>query len=187
MFNTLATTLILATEAGSEGGSGVDLLIPAIDELIAGIIAFSVIAFFVWKWALPTLNETLEKRSREIKGQFEAAEEANQQAEALRKDYRAQLAQAREEAGRIVEDARQTGESARQDIVAKAQDEATAIKDRAAAKLEGERERVAGQLRSRVAGLSLDVAEKVVGRSMDRAAQRELVDQFIDDLGGVDD
>jgi F0F1-type ATP synthase membrane subunit b/b' len=39
-------------------------------------------------------------------------------------------------------------------------------------------------MRREVAGLSLDVAEKLVGRSLDRASQQELVDQFIDELGG---
>ena len=33
--------------------------------------------------------------------------------------------------------------------------------------------------------LQSDVAEKVVGRSLDRSAQQQLVEQFIDELGGV--
>jgi len=189
MLYTLASVLILAAEGAEgaeEGGSGSDLLIPAIDELIAGIIAFAVIFFVIWKWALPALTQTRDKRSIEIKGRLEAAEEARQQAETLRKDYEDHLAQARDEANRIVEAARQSGESARKDILAKAETEADSIKERAQAELQGERERVAGQLRSRVAGLSLDVAERVVGQSMDRDAQQALVEQFIDELGGVD-
>ena len=39
-------------------------------------------------------------------------------------------------------------------------------------------------MRREVAGLSLDVAEKIVGRSLDRTGQQALVDQFIDELGG---
>ena len=38
-------------------------------------------------------------------------------------------------------------------------------------------------MRREVAGLSLDVAEKLVGRNLDQAGQQALVDQFIDELG----
>ena len=175
--------LILAAE---EEASGTDLLLPDFKELGAAIIAFAIVFFFIWKYAIPAFNEILEKRQAAVKGNLEAAEAAKTEAESLREDYRQQLSGAREEASRLVEDARQAGEVARADIVAKAQEEAGDIKTRAAGELDAERARVAGQLRSQVAGLSLDVAEKVVGRSLDRSAQQQLVDEFIDELGGVE-
>ena len=36
-----------------ESGSGIDLLLPATSELVAGIAAFAIVFFFIWKWALP--------------------------------------------------------------------------------------------------------------------------------------
>ena len=42
-----------------ESSSGLELLLPATSELVAGIFAFAIVFFFVWKWALPTLDETL--------------------------------------------------------------------------------------------------------------------------------
>ena len=39
---------ILLAEA-EESGSGIDLLLPATSELVAGVAA--VIVFFIWKWA----------------------------------------------------------------------------------------------------------------------------------------
>jgi F-type H+-transporting ATPase subunit b len=176
----LFASLVLAAE---EETSGSDLLIPDLRELGAGIIAFAIVFFFVWKYAIPAFNEILEKRQAAVKGNLEAAEAAKVEAESLREDYRQQLAGARDEASRLVEEARQAGEVARADIVAKAQEEATDIKERATGEIEAERARVAGQIRSQVAGLSLDVAEKVVGRSLDRTAQQRLVDEFIDQLG----
>lgn len=175
---------LLATEAAEEGG-GVDLLLPESSELIAGIIAFSIIFFFAWKWVFPTISKTLESRQAAIKADYEAAEAAKVEAEGLKNDYQAQLAQAREEAGRIVEEARQAGESVRAEVVARADVEAAALKERAAADMSGERDRVAASLRREVADLSLDVAEKVVGTSLDRSSQQALVDRYIDELGGL--
>ena len=47
------------------------------------------------------------------------------------------------------------------------------------------RERVAGELRRQVADLSIDVAERVTGLALDEDSQRELVDRYIDELGGL--
>ena len=142
---------------------------------------------FIWRVASPALNEMLENRQKRIKDDLEAAQAEKAEAAALKEDYAAQLAGAREEATRIVEDARQAGESARADIVARAEGEAEDIKERAQQELEAERERTMTAMRREVAGLSLDVAEKLVGHNLDRAGQQALVDQFIDELGDSED
>lgn len=179
-----ATPMILAA-AESEESSGLDLLLPATSELVAGILAFVIIYLVAWKWVFPQLTKTLEARQAAIKADYEAAEAAKVEAESLKNDYQAQLAQARDEASRIVEEARQAGESVRADVVARAESEAAAIKERAAADMSGERERVAAGLKREVADLSLDVAEKVLGTSLDRGAQQALVNRYIDELGGL--
>lgn len=176
--------LVLAAEEGEEA-SGTDLLLPVWEELIAGLIAFAIVFFFVWRFAVPAFNELLENRQKAVRGDLEAAEAAKQEAEALRDDYRQQLSGAREEAARIVEEARQTGESVKSEIVDKASAEADAVKARAQEELAGERERAVGAIRRQVADLSLDVAERVVGSSLDRTSQQALVDRYIDELGGV--
>ncbi len=183
MWSVATQGLILAAEESES--SGIDLLLPETSELIAGVIAFGIIFFFVWKWVLPTLNKTLENRRQAIVGEMAAAEGAKREAETLLEDYRAQLSGARDEANRIVDEARQTAEGLRTDIVAKAEEEATALKQRAQADIAGERERAAAALKGEVAALSMDVAERVVGHSLDRDAQRGLVDRFIEDLGGM--
>jgi len=180
-----ALPLVLAASEEAEESGGIDLLLPETSELIAGIIAFAIIFFFAWKWVFPTLSKTLEARQAAIKADYEAAEAAKVEAESLKNDYQAQLAQAREEAGRIVEEARQAGESVRAEVVSRAESEAVAIKDRAAADMSGERDRVAASLKREVADLSLDVAEKVLGTTLDRNAQQSLVNKYIDELGGL--
>ena len=139
MLHTVASTLILAAE--DSGGEGIDLLIPETSELIAGVVAFGIIFYFVWKWVLPTLKTTLENRQAAIKSDLEAAEAAKTEAESLRDDYQSQLASARDEANRIVEDSRQAGETVKADIVARAEEEAEVIKARAQDELAAERER----------------------------------------------
>ena len=176
--------LILAAEESEESG-GIDLLLPAAEELIAGVIAFSIVFFFIWKWAVPAFNTTLEARQAEIDAEVESAEKAKLEAESLLSDYREQMAGAKAEADEIVAEARTSGEAVKADIVARAEAEAEQIRSRAQDEISAERERVAGDLKRQVADLSMDVAERVVGESIDEDRQRQLVDRYIDDLGGV--
>ncbi len=182
----LLASAILATEAAaSEGSDGVKLLLPAGEELIAGIIAFAIIFLVAWKFALPTLKETLEARQAAIKSELEAAEKSKIEASSLLEDYQAQVAGAKAEAAKIIADAREAGEAVKADIIARAEGEAEAIKERAHEEVASERARVADDLRRQVADLSINVAEKVVASSIDAETQRQLVDRYIEELGGV--
>lgn len=187
MIQFLAPLIVLAEdEVPVEEGSGIDLLLPETSELIAGFIAFAIIFLVVWKWVLPRANETLAARQEAITGKLTEAEEAKQEASSLLEDYKQQLASARTEANEIVDEARQTAEAVRADLVGKAEAEAEAIREKARDDATAERERAAGQIRDEVAALSLTLAQKVVGESVDEATQRSLVDRYIDDLGGLD-
>ncbi len=185
MLSMLTQAMFLLQEPVEEEVEGIQLLLPHPDELIAGLIAFVIVFFFVWKWAVPALNKTLEARQAKIRGEYEAAEAAKVEAQSLLDDYQDQLAGAKDEATGIVDEARTAGEQVKSDIVARAEVEADQIKERAQGEIAGERERVSGELRRQVADLSITVAEKVVGDSLDDERQRELVDRYIDDLGGV--
>lgn len=176
-------SIVLA--AAEEEASGTDLLIPDLRELGAAVIAFGIVFFFIWKYAIPAFNEILENRAAAVKAELESAEAAKIEAESLKNDYQAQLAQARDEANRIVEEARQAGESVRAEVVSRGEAESAAIKQRATSDISGERDRMAAALNRDVADLSLEVAEKVIGSNLDRSAQQSLVDDYIDELGGL--
>ena len=178
---TLAQTVILAAEEGGESG-GLDLLLPATPELIGGIIAFAIVFFFVWKWAVPALNSTLEDRQKAIGGQIEEAEKAKLEAQSLLDDYRKQLAETRAKENETIEAARQEGEALRADIVARANAEAEQIVTRAREDAANERTRALTAARAEVANLSIDLAERVVGENLDRETQLGLVERYIAEL-----
>lgn len=173
---------ILAASEGGEGGSAADLLLPAWPELVAGIIAFAILFFFVWRWVWPSLDKMIETRQAAIAGEISAAEEAKTEAESLRKDYQEQLAESRGEANKIVEDARQQAEQLRADIVAKAEAEAEQIRAKAREDAAGEKSRALAEAKSQVGDLSVDLASKIVGESLDQNAHQALIDRYLADL-----
>jgi F-type H+-transporting ATPase subunit b len=176
-----AQTLLIAAEEAEESG-GLDILLPPRNELIAGIIAFAFVAFFMWKWAVPAINRMLEQRQAAIAGQLEEAEKAKAEAESLLADYRGQLAEARAEGNKIIEEGRQAAEQMRADILAKAEADAEQIRERARDEAAGEKARALAEARSQVGDISVDLAGKIVGESLDQKAHQALIDRYLADL-----
>ncbi len=175
------STITLAASEG-EGGSAAELLFPAWPELVAGIIAFSIVFFFVWKWVWPSMSTTIETRQTAIAGELSAAEKAKQEAESLLSDYQAQLADAKNEGNRLVEEARTSAEQLKADIVSKAEAEADSIRAKARDEAAGEKARALAEAKSQVGDISVDLAGKIVGESLDENAHKALIDRYLADL-----
>jgi F-type H+-transporting ATPase subunit b len=172
--------LVLAQE--ESGSGGISLVLPEVSELVAGIIAFAIVFFFFWRWALPTLNRTLEQRQAAITGKLAEAEKAKAEAESLLADYRGQLAESRGEGNRIVEEARQSAEQMRGEIVSKAETEAEQIRARAREEAANEKSRALTEARREVGDISVDLAGRIVGESLDEKAHKALIDRYLADL-----
>jgi F-type H+-transporting ATPase subunit b len=178
----LHALVVLATEEGGESGGGLSLVLPHPEELIAGILAFLIVFFFVWRRALPAINKTLEARQQAITGQLSEAENAKREAESLLADYKAQLADAKTEGNRIIEEARAAGEQLKADIVARAEDEAAQTLAKAREEAQTEKSRALAEARREVGEISVGLAEKIVGGSLDGKMQQDLIDRYLADL-----
>jgi F-type H+-transporting ATPase subunit b len=173
--------LVLAAEQVSDKKD----IYPKLSELIVGAIAFFILFGFMWKWVLPRVNQILEERRQKIQGDLDKAEEARTQAEEKLADYREQLSGAREEANRVIEEARTTAESIRKEMAQKAEQEYQAIVGRAQEEIRAERDRVFQELRAQVGALSVELAGRIVGESLDRERHLRLVDEYISELGAM--
>ncbi|MBA2731234.1 MAG: F0F1 ATP synthase subunit B [Actinomycetota bacterium] len=180
----VATIFVLATEAGEEA-SGLDLVLPDTAELIWGLVGFALLMVVMVKKVFPALNKMLDERQAKIQGQIEEAESQRQEAEQLRRQYAEQLADARGEANAIVEQARSDAERVRADVTSRAEEEANQIRTRAREDADAERGRVIQDLRGQVATLSVDLASQIVQRELDPERHRALVDQYINELSGM--
>ena len=165
-----------------ESSSGLDLLLPATSELVAGVAAFSVVFFFIWKWALPALNVTLENRAAAIEGQIQEAENTKVEAEKSKAEYDKIIANADAEVQKIIDEGKAAAEKIKEELLAEAKSEASAIVDKAKADSEAEKERLASDLKGEVAELSLQISQKVAS-AMSKDDQQKLIDNFIKELG----
>jgi F-type H+-transporting ATPase subunit b len=181
MHATIASILAQAEEHAEEVSEAKDLY-PKVGELIVGLLAFAVLFFFTWKYVLPRLKQVLDERREKIRGELERAEATRREAEKLQEDYRTQLAGAREEGNKIIEEARATAEKLRRDLQAKAEEEGQATVVRAQDEIRAERDRAFQELRAQIGSIAVELAERVVGESLDERAHQRLIDEFIDEV-----
>jgi F-type H+-transporting ATPase subunit b len=175
------TALVLAAEEPS----GTDLVLPETAELVWGAICFAVVVVVLTKVAFPRIRQAIQDRENKIQGDLEEADKAKNEAQKELDEYKEKLADAKSEANRIIEEARQQAEKVRQDLVAKAEKEAESIVERAQEQIQAERNRTVQELQSQIADMSIELAEKVVGRALDDKSQRELVDSYIKEVSGM--
>ena len=124
-----------------------DPLIPTLPELIIGLICFVVVFGVLGKMLLPRIIKTLNEREDAIQGGINRADEAQAEAAQLLEQYRAQLADARQEAARIREEAREQGAAIIADMRKQAQEESERILRHGRAQLEAERSQAVQSLR----------------------------------------
>jgi F-type H+-transporting ATPase subunit b len=156
---------------------------PATNEVIWGTAAFAVLLLAMWKFGVPAVRNMEQAREDRIRNDLEGAERARTEAEAEKARYEEQIADARNEAGRIIEEARQSAEQVRRDLIARAEADAAEIRERAQADISAQQQRAMAELRTDVAQLSIDLAERIVEHNLDRDTQLRLVDSFINQVG----
>lgn len=154
-----------------------------IDELIIGFIAFFLVFGGLAKLALPKIKETLDQRADLIEGGLQRAEASQAEAQALLDEYKAQLAQAREEASSI----RTQAQADRNAIIEEARNEARVAAQQvtasAEAQIAADRAQATSQLTRQIGELSVALASKVVGQSLsDDARVKATVDAFLAEL-----
>jgi F-type H+-transporting ATPase subunit b len=162
-------------------------ILPETDELIFGSLAFIIVFAVLARLAIPRIRSMMEARQQKIREDLEKAEKAKGEAEQVLAKYEEQLRDARSESGRIIDEARKTADQMRKDILAKAEDEGRQIVSRAQEEIRAERDRAFEQLRRSVGELSVELASRVVGESLDKERHLRLVDSYIEELSGTGD
>ncbi|QNK80155.1 F0F1 ATP synthase subunit B [Nakamurella sp. PAMC28650] len=154
-----------------------------VGELIIAVVGFGLLFFVLRKLAWPMFEKAYSARTAAIEGGIAQAAEAQTEAAAALAEYQRQLAGAREEAGKIREDARAQAQSIRDDMLAAAHAETERIAAAGRAQLDAQRAQIVAELRGDLGRVSVELASKVVGESLeDEARQRRTVERFLAEL-----
>lgn len=142
------------------------------------------ILFFVLSYLLfNPVREMLEKRKKKISDELREAEVSLQRAEAMKSEYDAKMAAAKEEANGILDEAKKKALRNRNEILNEAQDDAQKMKARALQELEQEKVHARDDLKNEMVDIAALLAEKAVSGQMTPEIQNSLVDETLEGIG----
>jgi F-type H+-transporting ATPase subunit b len=147
----------------------------AVQTILLLLLIFLMVKF-AWKPILNSLNE----REEGIQGALDAAENAKKEMENLQADNQKLLQEARLERETMLKEARELKSKMIADAEMQAQAQANKMIVQAQEAIESEKKAAMAELKSHVAGLSLEIAEKVVRNELsNKDKQLKLVEEML--------
>ena len=143
------------------------------------VVTFVLLLIVLGKFAWKPLLQMVAEREKTVREQVEGAEKARNEAQALLDKRQEMLKDATREREEMIARATQEAEHVRKELTAKARADAEQIVQKALAQIEREKTKAILELRSSVADLAMQAAEKIVKSSLTPEAQRKLVDETI--------
>lgn len=156
------------------GGLGINL-----PTFIAQIVNFTILLGLLYLVAYKPIMRLLDERSGKIRQSMEQTEVIKQQAEEAEAETRKQIEAARKEGQAVIARAVKAGDEVRQKAQQQAKEEAESLLNRARVEIQRERDEAITELRKEFADLTIMAAGKVIDRSLDKQAHRELIDKVL--------
>ncbi len=158
-----------------------------INEFSIGLFFWQLVLFvglvlLLRKFAWKPILDAVEKREDGIQNALEAAENAKVEMQNLQADNDKLLKEARAEREAMLKEARELKTKMIEDAKTEAQEQANTIIEQAQAAIESEKKSAMAELKGQVAGLSLEIAEKVVRQELsNKDKQVQLVESMLGD------
>ena len=155
------------------------LLADATLMIIAVFVLFLIASYFLFN----PVREMMAKRQAKIKGELDSAAKDREDASLLKEQYEEKLKNINIEAEAILSDARKRALENENKIVAQAKDEAARIIDRARVEAELEKQKAADDVKREMVVLASIMAGKVVKASIDTTVQESLENETLKEIG----
>ena len=144
--------------------------------LVAQIINFLILLGLLYLVAYKPVMRIFDERSRKIRESMEQTEAIKEQATHAGEEAKKQIEAASKEGQEVIARAVQTGEEIKRKAQQEAKPEAEAIIAKARLEIQRERDEVIDELRKEFTDLTIVAAGKVIDRSLDKEAHRQLID-----------
>jgi F-type H+-transporting ATPase subunit b len=166
--------------AAEESGGAAGLFEGGIGNSIITLIVFGIVVAVLGKYAWPRLIKTLDERESQIRGALEQARQERIEAEKILAEYRRQIDHAREEATAIVEEGRRDAAEVRRRMQEEARREAQEMIERARREIQLARDAAVKELYDRSADLAVELASRIIARSLTADDHRRLVSETLE-------
>ena len=135
------------------------------------------------KFLLNPVKNVIAERKAKADSEIADAKKLREEAEAMKAEYEQNLQNARTEANQIVASAQKTATARGEEIVGEARAQAAALKQKAEADIAQERKKAVNEVKDEIGGIAMEIASKVVEREIKEEDHKDLIDEFIKNVG----
>ena len=147
--------------------------------IIAIFVLFLILSYFLFNPARKMLNSRKDK----IRNELNTAREAMENAQNLKREYETKLQSVDKEAEAILSEARRKALVSENQVIAQAKEEAARILDRARVEAELEKQKMSDDVKREIIVVASLMAGKIVSASVDTAMQNQLIDETLKEMG----
>ncbi len=149
--------------------------------LLAQLINVAILFGLLYLVAYRPIMRMLDERSRRVRESMEQTEYIKQQAERAEEEATKRIEAAGKEGEEVVARAMRTGEEVKREAQQQSKSEAEVLIARARAEIQHERDEAIGELRKEFADLTIMAAGKVIDRTLDKKAHRQIIDRVLEE------
>ncbi|ADF50426.1 MULTISPECIES: F0F1 ATP synthase subunit B [Zunongwangia] len=160
-----------------------DLITPEIGLLFWQTIVFLVLILILAKFAWRPILGAVKEREDSINNALSSAEEARKEMQNLKADNEQLRKEARAERDAILKEARELKEKVLASATEEAQTKADMIVAQAKESIEMEKKAAMAEIKSQVANLSIEIAEKVIRKELSsKEKQHQMINEMLGDV-----
>ena len=147
------------------------------------LLIFVFLLVVLSKYAYKPLLAAVESREAALEKAIGDAKADRAEAAKLLAEQQKQLAETRADVQKVMADGRAATEALRAEMLEKVKAEGADMLDRTRREMQAEKEKAVAELRREAVDLAITGASKVIGRNLDSATDRSLVESY---LAGLD-
>ncbi|HPG73338.1 MAG TPA: F0F1 ATP synthase subunit B [Bacteroidales bacterium] len=160
-----------------------ELVTPGLGLVVWMTLAFLILVFILGKFAWKPIMKGIDKRNQSIEDALMAAEKAKEEMVKLKADNDQILAHARIERDEMLKEARSFSERIISDAKNQAKVEIDKMKEQAKQEIALEKAGALSQIKTQVAVISIQIAEKLLRKNLDDTVkQEELINEIMQDF-----
>ncbi|MDW7668209.1 MAG: F0F1 ATP synthase subunit B [Bacillota bacterium] len=148
-------------------------------QIVNTIILYLVLKKFLF---VP-VTEFIQGRQDEIKNSYDDADKKNEKAESLKKEYEEKLDNVKQEGQEILIEAQKKADERGSEIIKESKEEASKLKEKAEKDIEFEKKKALNDMKDEISNIAMMAASKVLGNEVDENKNKQLVDDFIKEVG----
>jgi len=151
--------------------------------VLVAIVQFGLLFFLLQRFLWGPILRTLQTRAEKIREGLDAADAAKREREQMTVEVERLLGEARREAAALSERSTKAAEAAAAEIRAQAKADADRVRERAKADAEQLHAQSLAQLKGEVASMAVLAASRILGKEVDGATHRTLIERSLDEAG----